>query len=124
MQGRLTVLLLCMLAFQAHGAFKKDDEAFALRQAELEQRCEAARSEKLAPLREAAFQQCMNAKRGADTEADCGARPLARMAIGSAERHASMTCPPVSKPSSTSASAADCSPRTLRTQQAQRAPAE
>lgn len=32
MQGRLTVLLLCMLAFQAHGAFKKDDEAFALRQ--------------------------------------------------------------------------------------------
>jgi len=39
--------------------------------AELEQRCEAARSEKLAPLREAAFQQCMNAKRGADTEADC-----------------------------------------------------
>ncbi|QUE76283.1 hypothetical protein [Stutzerimonas stutzeri] len=71
MQGRLTVLLLCMLAFQAHGAFKKDDEAFALRQAELEPRCEAARSEKLAPLREAAFQQCMNAKRGADTEADC-----------------------------------------------------
>ncbi|WP_217477559.1 hypothetical protein [Stutzerimonas stutzeri] len=71
MQGRLSVLLLCLLAAHTHAAFKKDEEAFALRQAELERRCEAARSEKLAPLREAAFQQCMSAKRGADSAADC-----------------------------------------------------
>jgi hypothetical protein len=70
-QGRFTVLLLCILTAQAQGALKKEEEAFARRQAELDRHCEAARAEKLAPLREAAFQECMSAKRSSRSEAEC-----------------------------------------------------
>lgn len=69
--GKFTVLLLCVLTVQAQGAFKKEEEAFARRQSELDRQCEAARAEKLAPLREAAFQDCMNAKRSSRSEAEC-----------------------------------------------------
>ena len=70
-QGTCALWLCCVLATQAQGAFKKDQEAFALRQAELDHQCEAARDEKLAPMREAAFQECMSAKRSTRSEADC-----------------------------------------------------
>lgn len=39
--------------------------------AELEQRCEAAREEKLAPLREAAIEQCVSSRRSGRTREDC-----------------------------------------------------
>lgn len=54
-QGKFTALLLCVLTVQAQGAFKKEEEAFARRQGELDRQCEAARAEKLAPLRERLF---------------------------------------------------------------------
>lgn len=55
-QGLLATVLLAVLATQAQAGFQKDREAFDRRQAELDQRCESAREAKLAPLREAAFQ--------------------------------------------------------------------
>lgn len=38
---------------------------------ELRQRCEEAREEKIAPLREAAIEECVSARRSTRTRADC-----------------------------------------------------
>jgi hypothetical protein len=71
-QGRqLIVLLLCAFTLQAQGAFKQDEEAFAKRQNVLDHQCEAARNEKLQPIREASFRECMTKTRGSNAEKDC-----------------------------------------------------
>lgn len=73
-QGWVTVFMMCALVGPAHGAYNADKKAFAFRQDELDRQCEAARAEKLAPLREATFQECMNATRSTRStrsEAEC-----------------------------------------------------
>ncbi|MGK9066144.1 hypothetical protein [Stutzerimonas chloritidismutans] len=70
-QGRLVVVLLGLLATQAQAGFQKDRDAFDTRQAELDQRCEAAREVKLAPLREAAFEDCMRSTRNSRADTEC-----------------------------------------------------
>ncbi|MBK3882403.1 hypothetical protein GFK97_16910 [Pseudomonas stutzeri] len=70
-QGLLATVLLAVLATQAQAGFQKDREAFDRRQAELDQRCESAREAKLAPLREAAFQDCMRTTRNSRAETEC-----------------------------------------------------
>lgn len=71
---QLTVLLLCVLSLQAHAAFKKDEEAFVKRQEQLNRQCQAARDEKLAPIREAAFRECLTKTRNSRAETECRRR--------------------------------------------------
>ncbi|HLD66514.1 MAG TPA: hypothetical protein VJA19_10750 [Pseudomonas sp.] len=52
-------------------AFESEQNRVDRTQAELDQRCEAAREIKLKPIRAQAFVECMSSKRGTDTEADC-----------------------------------------------------
>jgi hypothetical protein len=60
--GRLANLLLILLAATAGAA----DEGDAERQAELDRRCEAARDEKLAPLRAEIYEDCLEDRKGDD----------------------------------------------------------
>jgi hypothetical protein len=59
---RLANLLLILLAATAGAA----DEGDAERQAELDRRCEAARDEKLAPLRAEIYEDCLEDRKGDD----------------------------------------------------------
>jgi hypothetical protein len=65
----LTTLLVTATASAA--TFEADKQATLKRQAELDQACEAARSAKLAPMRQQLFNECMNSKKTANTEQDC-----------------------------------------------------
>jgi hypothetical protein len=62
----LTLMVVCPAQ-----AFQADDDRNNIRQVQLDQACEAARTVKLAPLRQQAFMQCMNADRSTDTAEDC-----------------------------------------------------
>ncbi|MBL8202083.1 MAG: hypothetical protein JNK40_14035 [Chromatiales bacterium] len=57
---RLPASLLILLAAVAGAADQSDAE----RQAELDQRCEAARDEKLAPIREEVYAECLEGRKG------------------------------------------------------------
>lgn len=57
---RLPALLTVLLAVTAGAA----DQTDARRQAEIDQLCEAARDEKLAPLRADIYAECLEGKRG------------------------------------------------------------
>jgi len=58
------------LAANAH-AFQADQKKIERKQAELDQACESARLVKLEPIREQAFNECINSKRSTDTPEDC-----------------------------------------------------
>lgn len=59
-------------AFTANAhAFQADQERIEKKQAELDHACEAARLVKLTPIREQAFNECINSKRSTDTVEDC-----------------------------------------------------
>jgi hypothetical protein len=57
---RLTATLLILLALPAVAADPTDAE----RQAELDRRCEAARNEKLAPIRAEIYAECLDDRKG------------------------------------------------------------
>ena len=66
---RNAVLVLLMLlagGLGSRGAFAAEDakQANADRQAELDQRCEAARERKLAPIRDDIYRECLDKKQG------------------------------------------------------------
>jgi hypothetical protein len=62
--------MLAACVTHAH-AFESEREALEARQAELDQKCEAARGIKLAPVRSQILDECINADHGTDTEEDC-----------------------------------------------------
>lgn len=52
-------------------AFQADREKIENKQIELDHACEAARLVKLKPIREQAFNECMNSKRSTNTAEEC-----------------------------------------------------
>ncbi|MEZ5565908.1 MAG: hypothetical protein R3F24_10510 [Gammaproteobacteria bacterium] len=62
--ARLAVVALAGILSASAWAADDDAAADAARQAELDHQCEAAREEKLAPIREDIFQECLDKKRG------------------------------------------------------------
>lgn len=67
-------LFMCAIIFFMAAnayAFQSDQDEIERKQKQLDQACEAARLVKLQPIREQAFNECMNSKRGTDTAEDC-----------------------------------------------------
>ena len=66
------LMITALLATTANAAtFEADKQATLKQQAELDQACEAARTVKLAPLRQQIFAECMQADRSRSTADEC-----------------------------------------------------
>ena len=72
LSARLFLLTALLATTTASAAMlEADKQATLKRQAELDQACEAARTVKLAPIRQQLFNECMSSKKTANTGQEC-----------------------------------------------------